>query len=297
MVGVVLGGSDQIYGQSVHAGANKAAREFKLGVEWMGAAGESDAERQSAVVDSLVQRHVAGIVLAPADARLLEPAVERAATAGVPVVILDSSLSASGRLTYITVDHRGAGRQAADRLGELMRGEGKAVVLGMAGQDAAAAQREAGFTEELKAKYPKIGLLQTAYVEGGKTEAVALARSVLDKYPDLNGLFAASLTCSQAVVYELRRRGSSRVRVVAFDASAEIAGELRNRFIDALIVPDPVRLGYEGVAAIAARLRGATPPERIACDAHLVDRSNIENPESVMVLYPDLKSYLEPESN
>jgi len=297
VIGVVPRGSGQIYWQSVHAGAVKAARELNVNVEWLAPANQLDASHQAAIVDSLVQRRIAGIVLAPADASLLVPAVERAAAAGIPVAVIDSDLATSKRLTRIAADNHESGRQAADRLGELLRGEGEAAIVDMSVRDEAAAQREAAFTEELQVKYPKVRLLPTVYVTGGKTEAIAVTRSVLDAHPGLTGLFAAALTCSEGAVYELRRRGTSKVRVVAFDASPEIVGELRNRFIDVLIVPDPVRLGYEGVAAVAARLRGETLRQEIACNARVVDRSNVENPESVMVLYPDLKSFLGPETN
>src|ERR1700709_2381102 len=82
MVGVVPKGTNHIFWQTVHAGAVKAGREFNLQIEWNAPALEIDASRQIGIVDSMINRHVAGIVLAPVDRKALVAPVERAMKAG-----------------------------------------------------------------------------------------------------------------------------------------------------------------------------------------------------------------------
>src|SRR5947207_7155959 len=67
VVGVVPKGSNHIFWQTVHAGAIKAAREAGLEVEWNAPALEIDASRQIEIVDSMINRRLSGIVLAPVD--------------------------------------------------------------------------------------------------------------------------------------------------------------------------------------------------------------------------------------
>src|SRR5512139_1688307 len=92
VVGVVPKGANHIFWQTVHAGAIKAAREFGLEVEWNAPTTEIDSSRQIQIVDSMVTRRLAGIVLAPVDRTALVGVVERAARENIPVAIFDSGI-------------------------------------------------------------------------------------------------------------------------------------------------------------------------------------------------------------
>ena len=87
VVGVVPKGANHIFWQTVHAGAIKAAREFGFEVEWNAPTLEVDSSRQIEIVESMVNRRLAGIVLAPVDKKALVNIVERAAREGIPVSI------------------------------------------------------------------------------------------------------------------------------------------------------------------------------------------------------------------
>src|SRR5215211_7734343 len=85
IVGVVPKGANHIFWQTVHAGAIKAAQEYGLEVEWNAPTLEIDSSRQIEIVESMVNRRVAGIALAPVDRKALVTIVERAHAAGIPV--------------------------------------------------------------------------------------------------------------------------------------------------------------------------------------------------------------------
>src|SRR3954447_6791876 len=89
VVGVIPKGRAHIFWQSVHAGAVKAARETGVDIEWNGPASETDITGQIQIVESMVNKHVDAIALAPIDRKALVNVVERAETAGIPVVIFD----------------------------------------------------------------------------------------------------------------------------------------------------------------------------------------------------------------
>src|SRR5262252_8124116 len=90
VVGVVPKGASHIFWQTVHAGAIKAGNEFGFRVDWNAPLLEVDANRQIEIVDAMINRGVAGIVLAPVDKQALVAVVERAASKGIPVSIFDS---------------------------------------------------------------------------------------------------------------------------------------------------------------------------------------------------------------
>jgi ribose transport system substrate-binding protein len=72
-----------------------------------------------------------------------------------------------------------------------------------------------------------------------------------------------------------------------------LVDDLRHRHIDALIVQNPFKMGYESTKAIGMKLRGETPSARIDSGATLVTRSDLEKPDIIQLLSPDIKTYLD----
>jgi ribose transport system substrate-binding protein len=124
VVGVVPKGANHIFWQTVHAGAVKAAQEFDFEIEWNAPTLEIDSSRQIAIVESMINRRLAGIALAPVDRKALVNVVERAAAEGIPVAIFDSDIDTDKRITYVATNNREGGRMAARQLGQLMQGTG-----------------------------------------------------------------------------------------------------------------------------------------------------------------------------
>ncbi|MCU0247992.1 MAG: substrate-binding domain-containing protein, partial [Bryobacter sp.] len=65
VVGVVPKGANHIFWQTVRAGSIKAAREYGLEVEWNAPKQEIEVGRQIEIIDSMINRRLAGIVVAP----------------------------------------------------------------------------------------------------------------------------------------------------------------------------------------------------------------------------------------
>ena len=103
-IAVIPKGTTHEFWKSVHAGANKAAKELDVDVIWKGPLKEDDRDSQINTVEDFITRGVSGIVLAPLDDTALQGPVANAGRAGIPVVIIDSGLkgattSASSRPT------------------------------------------------------------------------------------------------------------------------------------------------------------------------------------------------------
>jgi ribose transport system substrate-binding protein len=293
LVGVVPKGANHIFWQTVHAGAVKAAREFNLQVEWNAPALEIDASRQIGIVDSMINRQLAGIVLAPVDRKALVSPVERATKAGIPVAIFDSNIDTPQRISFVATDNREGGRMAARKLAELIEKKGKVAVIGFMPGSAATMEREEGFEEELRKNFPDVKIVQTIYAKASQALAMSGTENILTAHSDLKGLFADNESSSLGAVQALKARGDTKVRMVAFDASEQLVADLRHRHIDALIVQDPFKMGYESVKAIAMKMNGQTPPASIDSGATLVTRNDLEKPDVIPLLFPDIQRYLD----
>ena len=293
VVGVVPKGANHIFWQTVHAGAVKAGGEFALEIEWNAPTLEIDASRQIEILDSMINRRLAGISVAPVDKQALVGVVERAARAGVPVAIFDSGIDTDKRLTYIATDNKEGGRMAARRLCEIIGAKGKVGVIGFMAGSASTMEREDGFVEEMKASCPGAAVLPVQFGMADRAKAMAVTENLMTAHPDLAGLFADNESSSAGAVQALKSRGKpGAVKLVAFDASDQLIADMKSGYIDSLVVQDPFRMGYESVRAIGMKLRGETPIARMDLKPALILPADLEKPDVKALLHPDISPYL-----
>jgi ribose transport system substrate-binding protein len=292
IVGVVPKGANHIFWQTVHAGAVKAAREFHFEIEWNAPTLEVDSSRQIEIVESMINRRLAGIVLAPVDRHALVAVVERAAREGIPVSIFDSAIDTGSIVSYVATNNTEGGRMAARRLGEILGGKGKVGVIGFMPGSASTMEREDGFQSEVRAHFPRIEILGLQFGMADRAKAMAETENILTAHPDLAGLFADNESSSSGAVQALKSRRAANVKLVAFDASDQLLADLRSGAIDSLVVQNPFRMGYDSTRAIGLKLAGQTPPAKIDSGATLVKREDLEKPEIRALLHPDIGQYL-----
>lgn len=292
VVGVVPKGANHIFWQTVHAGAIKAAQEYGLEVEWNAPALEIDASRQIDIVESMVTRRLAGIVLAPVDKKALVNVVERAAKAEIPVSIFDSGVDTRQRISYVATNNDEGGRMAARRLGEILGGQGKVIVIGFMPGSASTMEREHGFQDEIRTRFPKINILGLQFGMASQAKSMAATENVLTAHPDLAGLFADNESSSAGAVQALKSRQAKGVKMVAFDASDSLIADMKAGWIDSIVVQNPFRMGYEATRAIGMKLKGETPPELIDSGATLIKPADLELPETKALLFPDIQKFL-----
>src|ERR1051326_3305698 len=146
-IAVIPKGTTHEFWKSIHAGSNKAASELTaqgtdVEVIWKGPLGEDDREKKIQVVEAFAAQGVSGIVLAPLDNRALVRPVSEAHRAGVPTVIIDSGLESNDFVSFVATDNRKGGTLAADRMGQLLNGKGKVLVLRYAEGSASTTERK-----------------------------------------------------------------------------------------------------------------------------------------------------------
>src|SRR5258706_12758928 len=189
-IAVIPKGTSHEFWKSIHAGAIKAQRELstngaEVEIIWKGPLREDDREQQIQVVEGFTSQGVNGIVLAPLDNRALARPVEEAKSAGVPTVIIDSALESNSIVSFVATDNRKGGMLGGGRLGDLLGGQGKVILLRYADGSASTEEREAGFLEEMKQKFPNIELISTDQYAGANRHTDKTAsESLLNKFGD-----------------------------------------------------------------------------------------------------------------
>jgi ribose transport system substrate-binding protein len=298
-IAVIPKGTSHVFWRSIHAGARKAAAELGVDVTWRGPLREDDRDGQISEVESAVSRGVAGIVLAPLDETALVAPVSRAMKSNVPVVIFDSGLKSEDYVSFVATDNEAGGRLGGDELAKLLGGRGKVVLLRYAEGSDSTSRREDGFLQSMKAN-PGVDVVSAnqyggADVEGAykKGEALLNGFKRADGLLSIDGIFCPNESTTFAMLRVLQDNGwAGKVRFVGFDASDNLVKGLRDGHIDALVVQDPMRMGYMGVKTMVGHIKGEKVERRIDTGVHLATRDAMDRPEMKDLLQPDLSKWL-----
>src|SRR5207245_2617445 len=226
-IAVIPKGTSHEFWKSIHAGAIKAQRELSTNgapveIIWKGPLREDDREQQIQVVEGFTSQGVNGIVLAPLDSRALARPVEEAKNAGVPTVIIDSALESNSIASFVATDNRKGGMLGADRLGEVLGGKGKVILLRYAEGSASTEEREAGFLQEMKQKFPNIELISTdQYAGATRDTAKRASENLLNRFgDDVQGIFCPNESTTAGMLSALQDLGKAgKVMFVGFDTS------------------------------------------------------------------------------
>ena len=292
-IAVIPKGTEDVFFQSVHAGAIAAGREFKEEILWDGPPLETEYGRQLAIMDSMLNRHVDGIVLAAANRNSLNASLDRASREKIPVVIFDSGVESENYVSFVATNNFEGGRMGGRELGRLLNGKGAVAMIDHAPGSASTMDRERGFKDVMAKEFPGVSIVAEQYSMSDRAKGMAAAENILTAHPDLSGFFASSEASSVGAAQALKTRGlAGKVRLVAFDSSAGLVDDLKAGVIDALVAQDPFKMGYEGVRAVTEKLDGKTPPKVMDLSAVLITKADLEKPDVQKLLHPDLEKYL-----
>lgn len=294
-IAVIPKGTTHVFWRSVHAGAVRAARELDVDLLWQGPEREDDRAGQIRVVEDMITRRVSAIVLAPLDRAALVPVASEAAGEGIPVVIFDSGIAWDGARSFVATDNRAAGALGAERLGTLLTEAGlgttgRVMLLRYQEGSDSTSEREAGFLEAMRARFPGIEIVSDNQYGGATTEsAYATAESLLVRFPDVNGVFTPNESTTFGMLRALRDAGhAGTVRLVGFDANEAMVAALRDGHIHGLVLQDPERMGELAVRAAVRAIRGETVEARVDTGATMVTSENMDTPDVHRLLAPDL---------
>jgi ribose transport system substrate-binding protein len=222
--------------------------------------------------------------------------VANAVKAGIPVVIFDSDLKSDRQVSFVATDNYKGGCLAAETMGGLLGGKGNVILLRYAVGSASTEAREAGFLDTLKARFPAIKVVSSEQYAGPTREtAYQAAQNLLNRHGrELDGIFGPNEPTAIGIIKALRDIGKAggRIKAVGFDAGEQLVSDLNKGDAQALVVQNPMRMGYLGVMTMVKHLRGETVEKRVDTGVKVVTPENKEQPEIRDLLHPPLDKYL-----
>lgn len=245
-----------------------------------------DVSLQIPLLNSVIAAKPDALFIAPNDSQALVQPLKQATSAGIKVVLVDTTLSDTSFVaSAIASDNVKGGEVAADALAKLIGEKGPVLLVGGQPGVSTAEARQKGFEEGLK-KYPNITYLGNVFTSNGVAKISQLVSAQLAAHPDLAGIFALSTDQSEGANNAVKAAGKAgQVKVVGFDAGPTQVEQLRNGVVQALVAQQPAQIGADGVQQAAFAARGETVEKEIGTDSTVITADNVDTPDIKKYLY------------
>jgi len=234
------------YWQTAIEGFDNAARQYGVKAV-VGGPNTFDAQAELQALQSAVQAKPAGILISVADAGVLQPEIDKAIDAGIPVLTFDSDAPHSHRLYFIGTNNRRAGRLGGQRVVDRLNGKGNVVFFTMPGQPNLD-DRLNGY-EDIFASHPGIKTVEIFNIKGDSGNAFdATQRYVLLKGADkIDAFICLEASSGKAVAEVLKRDNITDRLVVAMDVDPGTLDYIQQGVIDSTIAQKPYTMAFFGL--------------------------------------------------
>jgi ribose transport system substrate-binding protein len=280
---------DLPYWQSAHAGFTRAAAEYGVTEEMRG----PDTFNPAIEVDEFraaVAKRPAGILVSVADPRLMAPEINKAITAGIPVITMDSDAPDSQRLYFIGTNNLEAGRLGGERVAAELNGKGNVVFFTMPGQPNLE-ERLKGYKDVLT-NFPGIKIVEVFDMKGESGTAMDKAQEYLARTgaAKINAYICLEASAGKDVAEAFKRSKPQDTLLMAMDVDQATLELVKEGAIQATISQKPFTMALLGLKSLddlhhyplqpLARDYGSDAsspiPAFVDTGVSLVDKSNVD---------------------
>lgn len=281
---LVSKGFQHQFWQAVKSGAEQAGKDLNVSVTFEGPESEAMVDKQIDMLSAALAKNPKAIGLAALDSKAAIPLLKKAQAAKIPVVAFDSGVDSDIPVTTATTDNKAASALAADKMAELIGDAGEVALVVHDQTSRTGVDRRDGFVERMKAAHPKVKIVSVQYGGGDHLKSTEIAKSILQAYPNLKGMFGANEGSVLGVVNALRET-KRKVAVIGYDSGKQQKDAIKEGLIAGSITQNPVGIGYKTVEAAVKALKGEKLPKVIDTGFYWYDKTTINDPKIAAVLY------------
>jgi ribose transport system substrate-binding protein len=257
-LGFLLGVANNPFYLTEECWAKMAAQQQGYSVNFQ-APTSFDVTLEDQVTLALAARHPAGVIVDPVFGSEQGPTIEQVIKSGIPVATVEEPINAPGQVLNVTAEHQILGMMGADMLAKAIGYKGEVYVgnyqKGVQSTDA----RFQGFMQELK-KYPNVKYVGQVYTGSDETLAAQDFTSVMERYPDIKGIFGTNLYSIQGAITALQQDGKLHsVKIVSTDVLPNEIGWLKSGEVYGLLAQKPGVIAATAVDYMIAYLNKQRP--------------------------------------
>ena len=273
--GIVLKTFENEYWRQMAAGYRRRAALDGVKLDIQAAQNESDPVRQFAVMENMIGGFYAALLISPQSSTNMQPAIDDADNANLPIVDVDGAVVDSVR-HFVGPSNRKIGEQVADWFVHRFPKGGKvAVVKGQPGVYSTI-NRTSGFVDRL-AKAGTFALVATVTADWDRQKAYNAAVAILKESPDLIGIYCNNDTMALGVadaVKDMHRLGD--VHVFGTDGTTRAYDYIRTGDLDGTVDIFPIIISDVGLEVGERLAVRQSLPRVVETPSALVTRDNAD---------------------
>lgn len=237
---------------------------------------ELDIEKQNEQILTFVNQKVDGIIINPIDFQGVEPALEAAKRAHIPVIVVDSPINNSELVDCTIVsDNYEAGVLCAE---DLIKHYNKANIALLRHTTAKSAdERIQGFLDTIKSN-ENYKIVNEAECKGQLELAMPQMKKMLKETPNIDVVMSLNDPSALGAIAALESSNINNISVYGIDGTPEMKSLLRsNSIVAGTVAQSPINMGKVAISNLYEILDGKAINKNIIIPVLFMNRENINN--------------------
>lgn len=235
---------------------------------------ELDVDKQNEQIYKFIDQKVDGIFINPIDFEQIEPALQAAKRANIPVIIIDAPVSDESLVNCTIVsDNYDAGVQCAKDMMERL--DSANIVLLKHTTAKSAKERIEGFLSVID-NNKKYKVINEAECDGQLEIAMPKMQEIIAETPDIDVVMALNDPSALGALAALEKNNKNDVMVYGIDGTPEIKALIgRNQMIVGTVAQSPIKMGQIAVENMYNILNGKKIEKNIIIPISLINKENL----------------------
>ena len=235
---------------------------------------ELDVDKQNVQIYKFIDQKVDGIFINPIDFEQIEPALQAAKRANIPVIIIDAPVSDESLVNCTIVsDNYDAGVQCAKDMMERL--DSANIVLLKHTTAKSAKERIEGFLSVID-NNEKYKVINEAECDGQLEIAMPKMQEIIEETPDIDVVMALNDPSALGALAALEKNNKNDVMVYGIDGTPEIKALIgRNQMIVGTVAQSPIKMGQIAVENMYNILNGKKIEKNIIIPISLINKENL----------------------
>lgn len=235
-----------------------------------------DIEKQNEQIYKFIENDVDGIFINPINFEAIEPALQAAKEANIPVIVIDAPVG-NEQLAKCTIvsDNYNAGVACAK---DMMKRMDKANIILLKHTTAKSAKdRIDGFIDVIKDNN-QYKIINEAECEGQLEIAMPKLKQMLKETPDVDVIMALNDPSALGAVAALEKDNRNDVIVYGIDGTPDVKSMINNKsIIVGTVAQSPIKMGQIAGEKMYEVLSGHDIESNIIIPVYLITKENISN--------------------
>ncbi|WP_324651905.1 sugar ABC transporter substrate-binding protein [Georgenia sp. H159] len=275
-VAVVLKTLSSPFWLQVAGGVEDGAEAAGVEVTLAGATAETQVQEQIDKVRAAITQQVDALVVAPTQAEQLQPILQQAVDADIPVLLVDTDIEDwDGKETFVGTDNYAAGVTAGEYILEQTDSGSIAVIRGVPGNPSTDSRID-GALDTIEDS--GIEVVADLAANSDRAEGRSVMADILQSNPDVSIVFAANDDMALGALEAIKSAGVNLedILVIGVDGTSDAVDSMLAGELDASIAQNSYDMGRTSVELAVELLEGGTIEERVDTGVTVVTAETAE---------------------